>query len=105
MVNKELQEGFSRRLLVYGCGTWLAIFAVPICAKLLVTDLPFTELAKQLGSDLWFPMHDILWLQCLRQMKNSQLKKIHVIHQELEKVALYYILKTLYYHRYIVRPT
>lgn len=56
MVNKELQEGFSRRLLVYGCGTWLAIFAVPICAKLLVTDLPFTVLATQLVSDMWFPM-------------------------------------------------
>jgi hypothetical protein len=56
MVNRELQEGFSRRLLVYGCGTWLAIFAVPICAKLLVTDLPFTVLAAQMISDMWFPM-------------------------------------------------
>ena len=56
IVDKSLQEGFSRRLLVYGCGTWLAIFAVPICMKLLVTDLPFAELAAQLVSDMWFPM-------------------------------------------------
>jgi len=56
MVDKELQEGFSRRLLVYGCGTWLAIFALPICMKLIVTDLPFSELATQLVSDMWFPM-------------------------------------------------
>ncbi len=56
MVSKEMQLGFSRRLLVYWCGTWLAIFAVPICARLLVTKLPFSELASELVADMWFPM-------------------------------------------------
>jgi hypothetical protein len=56
IVDKDLQEGFSRRLMVYGCGTWLAIFALPICAQLLVSTIPFTELATKLVSDMWFPM-------------------------------------------------
>ena len=55
-VNKELQESLSRRLLVYWCGTWLAIFAIPICARLIVSELPFNVLATELVSDLWFPM-------------------------------------------------
>ncbi len=55
-VNKELQESLSRRLLVYWCGTWLAIFAVPIFARMLVSTLPFSVLATELVSDLWFPM-------------------------------------------------
>ena len=55
-VHEEFQESFSRRLLVYWCGTWLAIFAVPICARLIATELPFTLLATELISDMWFPM-------------------------------------------------
>jgi hypothetical protein len=55
-VNKQLQESLSRRLLVYWCGTWLAIFAIPIVTRLMVSKLPFRVLASELVSDLWFPM-------------------------------------------------
>ncbi len=56
IVDKEIQQGLSRRLLIYWCGTWLAIFALPICVRLLVNQMPPTQLASELLSDMWFPM-------------------------------------------------
>ena len=55
-VDEQLQMGLCRRLLVYSCATWLAIFAVPICSRMLFTELPFSQLATELVSDFWFPM-------------------------------------------------
>ncbi len=56
MVNNGLQQGLCRRLLSYWCGTWLAIFALPICVRLLFSSLSFSQLAAEFVSDLWFPM-------------------------------------------------
>lgn len=54
--NGELEVSLSRRLMVYWCGTLLAIFTVPILARMTISDVPFDALAHKLVSDMWFPM-------------------------------------------------
>ncbi len=56
LVDKHLQHGLTRRLLIYWCGTWLMVFAFPICTRLFFTSLPFDQLARQLMTELWFPI-------------------------------------------------
>ncbi len=56
MVDKPLQQGLSQRMLLYWCGTWLGIFAVPICVRFSLSSLPASQLATEMISDLWFPM-------------------------------------------------
>ena len=55
-VNHPMQRGLATRLMSYFCGTWLLVFALPICAKLLFSELPFNQLAASLVTDIWFPL-------------------------------------------------
>jgi signal transduction histidine kinase len=62
MVDRELQLGLASRLLLYWCATWLAVFACPIMTQMFMTDVTFSELAKKMINDLWFPMFMSLFM-------------------------------------------
>lgn len=52
----QIQGGASRRLVIYWAWTWLAVFALPIVARSITSELPFSALAMSLVRDMWFPM-------------------------------------------------
>lgn len=56
VVDQELQHGLSRRLITYWAGTWFAVFALPIMARMISEPMSFDQLCQGIISDFWFPM-------------------------------------------------
>ncbi len=54
--DRQIQTQTSRRLVIYWCVTWLAVFVLPILVRTLTTSIPFSQLATSMINDLWFPM-------------------------------------------------
>ncbi len=56
VVDRQLQAGLARRIVLYWAVTWLLVFTLPIMVRALTGEMPFDQLARGIIADFWFPI-------------------------------------------------
>jgi len=56
LVNKQIQIGLAMRFIAYWAAIWLLVFIFPIFTQLFFESVTFSQIARQLIFEYWFPM-------------------------------------------------